>query len=144
MTISQAIECGCARKEHREITDVDIVGNPELFQDPPVAVVGYLSTKTTNCERHPVRHMSYNTSERHLTPECSLRILPDKTMSMGHTSDGRLFHSVAVTLQATEPSSYCMFESGCATRFGSVFSETQVAMTEMAVCKVCNLTFSSG
>lgn len=136
MTIAQAIECGCARKGHKDTTDIDIVGNPRSFATPPVAVIAYMSTITTNCAHHPVIHSAYDIPGRFHTPECSMRHLRDKVMSMGHTSDERLIRSIATAFQSNETSSFCMHQSGCATRFGEIFSETQVAMTETAVCTV--------
>jgi hypothetical protein len=45
MSIGEAVRCGCARPEDRELWESDIVSNPDLFyRHGPSAVTAYTST----------------------------------------------------------------------------------------------------
>jgi len=138
MSIGQAVRCGCARKEFRELWESDIVSNPDLFfqhgVDDVTAITAYTSTKTTNRVPTPVAAGRAD-NERRQTSYGSVRLLGRMSSGMGQLSDLHLLVAIGTWKAGDNASCFCPGYSGCVTEFHAYHSENRVATCETRVSR---------
>lgn len=135
MSIGEAVRCGCAWPEHRELWAADIVSNPDLFyRHGANAVTAYTSTKTTNRVPNPVVAGRVD-SRRRQTPFGSVRLMGHMSSGMGHLSDIHLLLATATCKAGDDASAFCAGYSGCVTDFHAFHSENQVATCETRISR---------
>lgn len=137
MSIREAVQCGCARAEHKEAWDVDIIKHSQMFPAGSPAIAAFMATRVTNCIPHPVSCGELQTN-RINTPFGSVRCMPHMDMAMGHSSITGLCAAVGICREIAELGRHLRDYAGCITMFSRFTSENEVCMVEVARCLSSN------